>query len=347
MYIPEEEKQYLAYALEKVQEELDKHDTDQEVITRDLYEKRKYLWQELVGAERAIQDQYERTMQETDIIAGEKSLSENQLQVERLKKMLDSPYFARIDFQEEDEYDSETFYIGKFGLTDLEFFEQIICDWRSDVASVYYNYEPGPAAYQCPNGEIPGELKSKRQFQIERGEMLGCFDTSVSIGDRFLQRILSGHAGEQMKTIVDSIQQKQNEIIRDTDHSVVVLNGCAGSGKTSIALHRIAYLMYHARNTLSAADCIIFSPNSLFEDYIASVLPDLGEDKVWQTTFADFATGVLGDSMKFVRSSKRYRMTANSISVPREAKSLPDASGPVWKSWKRPSDLRMCILRAS
>jgi DNA helicase-2/ATP-dependent DNA helicase PcrA len=294
MYIPEEEKQYLAYALEKVQEELDKHDTDQEVITRDLYEKRKYLWQELVGAERAIQDQYERTMQETDIIAGEKSLSENQLQVERLKKMLDSPYFARIDFQEEDEYDSETFYIGKFGLTDLEFFEQIICDWRSDVASVYYNYEPGPAAYQCPNGEIPGELKSKRQFQIERGEMLGCFDTSVSIGDRFLQRVLSGHAGEQMKTIVDSIQQKQNEIIRDTDHSVVVLNGCAGSGKTSIALHRIAYLMYHARNTLSAADCIIFSPNSLFEDYIASVLPDLGEDKVWQTTFADFATGVLG-----------------------------------------------------
>ena len=294
MFIPEEEKQYLAYALGKVQVELDKHDADQEMITQDLYEKRKYLWQELVGAERAIQDRYERTMQESDIIAGEKTLTENRLQVERLKKMKDSPYFARIDFQEEDEYESEAFYIGKFGLTDLEFFEQVICDWRSDVASVYYNHEPGPASYQSPVGAIDGELKRKRQFQIERGEMQGCFDTTVSIGDRFLQRILSGHAGAQMKTIVDSIQQKQNEIIRDTDHSVVVINGCAGSGKTSIALHRIAYLMYHARKTLSAKECIIFSPNSLFENYIASVLPDLGEEKVWQTTFADFATGVLG-----------------------------------------------------
>ncbi len=294
MFIPEEEKQYLTYALGKVQEELDKHGANQELIEKDLYEKRKYLWQELVGAERAVQDQYERTMQESDIIAGEKTLSENRLQAERLKKMLDSPYFARIDFQEEDEYESEAFYIGKFGLTDLEFFEQVICDWRSDVASMYYNHEPGPAAYQSPVGEISGEMKRKRQFQIERGEMLGCFDTTVSIGDRFLQRILSGHAGEQMKTIVDSIQQKQNEIIRDTDHTVVVINGCAGSGKTSIALHRIAYLMYHARKTLTAKECIIFSPNNLFENYIASVLPDLGEEKVWQTTFADFATGVLG-----------------------------------------------------
>lgn len=294
MHIPQEEQQYLTYALEKVQEELEKYDYDQDERFRELYEKRKYLWQELVGAERAVQDQYERTAQESDIVAEEKALSEAQQQVYRLKKMLASPYFARVDFKEEDEYEAESFYIGKFGLTDMEFFEQIICDWRSDVAAVYYNYEPGPASYQCPNGTVNGEMTLKRQFQIERGQMLGCFDSTVAIEDMFLQRILSAHAGEQMKTIVDSIQHRQNEIIRDTDHSVVVINGCAGSGKTSVALHRIAYLLYHSRSALSAAECMIFSPNTLFEDYIASVLPDLGEDRVWQTTFADFATGILG-----------------------------------------------------
>ena len=123
MHIPEEELQYLAYALEKVQDELTKYDMDQDERSRELYEKRKYLWQELVGAERAVQDQYERTAQESDIVAGEKALMEGQLQLQRLKKMLQSPYFARVDFKEEDEYDTETFYIGKFGLTDMEFFE--------------------------------------------------------------------------------------------------------------------------------------------------------------------------------------------------------------------------------
>lgn len=292
--IPEEELRYLAYAEEKIAQELNKYGDDQADLKQDLYEKRKYLWQELVGAERAIQDRYERTAQESDIAAAEKTLTEAQLQAHRLKKLRDIPYFARVDFRE-DGYSSESFYIGKFGLTDMENFDQVICDWRSDVAALYYNFEPGAASFDCPNGTVRGELTRKRQFQIERGEMLGCFDTERSIQDQFLQRILGAHAGEQMKTIVDSIQKSQDEIIRDTAHSVVIIEGCAGSGKTSVALHRIAYLLYHARSSLSASECMIFSPNTLFEDYIASVLPDLGEDRVWQTTFADFAAEVLGE----------------------------------------------------
>ena len=294
MIIPEEELRHLAYTEEKIREELNKYGIDQADLKQDLFEKRKYLWQELVGADRAIQDQYERTAQESDIYAAEKTLSEAQQQEYRLKKLRETPYFARVDFQEAD-FPTETYYIGKFGLTDMDCFEQIICDWRSDVAALYYNFEPGPASFVCPNGEVCGEMTLKRQFQIERGEMLGCFDTTLSIQDQFLQRILGAHAGEQMKTIVNSIQKSQDEIIRDTAHSVVVINGCAGSGKTSVALHRIAYLLYHSRSSLSASECMIFSPNTLFEDYIASVLPDLGEDQVWQTTFADFATEVLGD----------------------------------------------------
>ncbi len=292
--IPEEELRYLAYAEEKIAQELNKYGDDQADLKQDLYEKRKYLWQELVGAERAIQDRYVRTAQESDIAAAEKTLTEAQLQAHRLKKLRDIPYFARVDFRE-DGYSSESFYIGKFGLTDMENFDQVICDWRSDVAALYYNFEPGAASFDCPNGTVRGELTRKRQFQIERGEMLGCFDTERSIQDQFLQRILGAHAGEQMKTIVDSIQKSQDEIIRDTAHSVVIIEGCAGSGKTSVALHRIAYLLYHARSSLSASECMIFSPNTLFEDYIASVLPDLGEDRVWQTTFADFAAEVLGE----------------------------------------------------
>lgn len=294
MNIPKEELNYLEYAKKKVQEELEQHGIGQEDLRRDLYEKRKYLWQELVGAERAIQDQYERTAQESDIEAGEKALSEAGQQEFRLKKMLETPYFARVNFKENGMSFEDAFYIGKFGLTDMDAFEQVICDWRSDVAALYYNFEPGAASFECPNGTVAGEMTLKRQFQIEHGEMLGCFDTTLSIEDQFLQRILSAHAGAQMKTIVDSIQHSQNAIIRDTAHSVVAINGCAGSGKTSVALHRIAYLLYHSRSSLTAAECMIFSPNSLFEDYIASVLPDLGEDRVWQTTFADFAHGILG-----------------------------------------------------
>ncbi len=292
--IPEEELRHLAQVEAKIQKELANRGLNQEDLRQALYEKRKYLWQELVGADRPIQDQYERTAQETDIRLGEKNLATAQQQEYQLKKLRDTPYFARVDFQEDGFGVPELFYIGKFGLTDMESFEQVICDWRSDVAALYYNFGPGRASFTCPNGEITGDLTRKRQFQIERGQMLGCFDTALSIEDQFLQRILNGHAGEQMKTIVDSIQESQNRIIRDTEHNVVIINGCAGSGKTSVALHRIAYLLYHTRSTLRASDCMIFSPNTLFEDYIASVLPDLGEDNVWQTTFADFASGIFG-----------------------------------------------------
>ena len=293
MEIPKEELEYLAFAKQKIAEELAERNAGQEEIQKDLYEKRKYLWEELVGNDRAAQDRYEEASQKSEIKAGEKMLGEANLQIIRLKRLQKTPYFARIDFKEEG-FPEESFYIGKFGLTDRKHYEQIICDWRSDIASIYYNYEPGPAEYTCEMGTIDGNLTRKRQFQIERGELIGCFDSTISIEDYFLQKILSAHAGSGMKTIVDSIQQQQNEIIRENDSAIVLINGCAGSGKTSIALHRIAYQLYRSRKTLKASDCMIFSPNNLFEDYIASVLPDLGEDNVWQTTFADFASSIFG-----------------------------------------------------
>lgn len=294
MNLPKEELEHLQYVRTKLQQAVRDASSGQEFIGKDLYEKRKYLWQELIGNDRAVhQDSFEEAAQVSEIKAGEKTLETAREHLYHLKKACDSPYFARIDFQEEGE-DEEALYIGKYGFTDLSTYDQLICDWRSEIASLYYEFEPGPAHYQCKIGQIDGELHRKRQFQIEHGEMIGCFDTSVSIEDQFLQRILGAHAGENMKTIVDSIQAHQNRIIRETDSPIVVINGCAGSGKTSVALHRIAYLLYHSNRKLQASQCMIFSPNLLFEDYIASVLPDLGEDNVWQTTFSEFASEILG-----------------------------------------------------
>lgn len=292
MGIPNEELEYLSFAKEKIEKELTALNAGQDAIQNELFEKRKYLWTEIMGT-RSASDRYEEAAQKSEIVEEEKKLKSAAMQLEALRKLRKTPYFARVDFKE-DGFPAEKVYIGHSGLTDMERYEQIICDWRSDIASIYYNYEPGPASYSCDMGDIDGEMTLKRQFQIENGEMLGCFDTELSIEDHFLQKILSAHAGESMKTIVDSIQGKQNEIIRETDSAIVMINGCAGSGKTSIALHRIAYLLYRSRKTLKATDCIIFSPNTLFEDYISSVLPDLGEESVWQTTFADFANEIFG-----------------------------------------------------
>lgn len=294
MDIPREEQEYLQQTLTMLREELHRRTKGHEEIEQELYEKRRYLWQELVGNDRAVQDNYERASQMSDIKESEKAENSSKQQIVKLRRMLQVPYFARIDFRENGETSPEKVYIGKFGYTDLATFTPVVCDWRSEIASLYYNFAPGAAEYTCPDGTVQGEMTRKRQFQIERGTLLGCFDTEISIEDQFLQRILGAKAGESMKTIVESIQKGQDEVIRDTESAVVLLLGCAGSGKTSIALHRLAYLLYRSRSTLSASDCMIFSPNNLFSEYIDSVLPDLGEESVWQTTFADFASSIFG-----------------------------------------------------
>ena len=256
MEIPREEQEYLEQTLAMLRKELQSRTRGHEDIEQDLYEKRRYLWQELVGNDRAVQDNYEKSSQMSDIKESEKAEDSSKRQIAKLRRMLQVPYFARIDFREISDSSAETVYIGKFGYTDLATFTPVVCDWRSEIASIYYNFAPGPAEYTCPDGTISGELTRKRQFQIERGELLGCFDTEISIEDQFLQRILGAKAGESMKTIVESIQKGQDAVIRDTESAIVVLLGCAGSGKTSIALHRLAYLLYRSRNTLSASDCM-------------------------------------------------------------------------------------------
>lgn len=213
-----------------------------------------------------------------------------QQQYKRLQRMADSPYFGRIDFWESGTgpEDTERIYTGIATLTEAATGEILIYDWRSPVAGMFYDFERGNAWYECPAGKIQGTILLKRQFKIVNGKMKYMFDADIKIEDELLQQVLSKSADDKMHTIVTSIQREQNRIVRDEGHRVLIVQGPAGCGKTSIALHRIAYLLYRERETISAKNVVIFSPNHIFSDYISQVLPEIGEENVLQTTFQDY-----------------------------------------------------------
>lgn len=194
-----------------------------------------------------------------------------------------NPYFGKIIFR--DNINEEEIYIGITHVEDdLEYY---IHDWRSPICSLFYDYEVGKASYLSPDGLVSGDLKVKRQYKIEDGKLKGIFDTSINIEDDVLQQVLAEDSNDKMKNIVNTIQQEQNKVIRNTEDKTLIVQGIAGSGKTSVALHRIAFLLYKIKN-LSSQNVLIFSPNQVFSEYISNVLPELGEDNTLQTTFNKF-----------------------------------------------------------
>ena len=211
-----------------------------------------------------------------------------------LEKMIQSPYFARIDFKFEDEDIFENIYIGRTSLKKDETNEFFIYDWRSPIASVFYRFVLGQVFYDAPGGRITGEVNLKRQYEISKGELEYYFDADVQIVDEFLRKLLSQNTSPKMKTIVETIQREQDIVIRDMENDLMMVQGVAGSGKTSIALHRAAYLMYQGLSSKLAADNIlIISPNTLFEQYISNVLPELGEEHVVSVVFEDIIASVV------------------------------------------------------
>jgi len=219
-------------------------------------------------------------------------------QIKRLEKMLQSPYFARIDFNEDGSSFEEVIYIGIHSLMNDKTGELIVYDWRAPVSSMFYDYETGRAMYISPTGTVEGDLLLKRQYRIKNGKLEYMFDCSLKIDDEILQDVLGRSADSRMKTIVTTIQREQNRVIRNDSHRLLIVQGPAGSGKTSIALHRIAYLLYRYRKSVNAENIVIFSPNKVFNDYISSVLPELGEENVQRTTFFDYTGKILGIRMK-------------------------------------------------
>lgn len=218
----------------------------------------------------------------------------------RLTKILAIPYFGRIDFLEKKENSKVMpIYIGIHTFYDPESRATLIHDWRAPVPSMFYDHELGEAGYRSPSGEIKGVISLKRQYRIRGGKMEFMIESALTVHDDILQKELSSNADDKMKNIVATIQREQNRIIRNEDIRTLIIQGVAGSGKTSIALHRIAYLLYTFRDSISSKDILIISPNKVFSDYISNVLPELGEETVPETSMEQILSGVLEHKYKY------------------------------------------------
>ena len=217
---------------------------------------------------------------------------------EQIKKLIESPYFGRLQFvYEGDDFDeAENFYVGRFGFSD-EDGNSIIYDWRAPVCNMYYEFELGEAYYEVQDCRFHGQIIGKRQFKIENSQILYSVDSSLTIQDVELQKTLNQYANEKMKTIITSIQREQNKIVRNESAYNVIIQGVAGSGKTAVALHRIAYYLYKYRDTLQANRVFILSPNKVFGDYISSVLPELGEQPIRSFTLDELTLNLLPKSI--------------------------------------------------
>ena len=249
-------------------------------------------WEDLRVRPTAIsQMEMQQLATEYDRFTARKAFAEEEAR--RAEKMLPKPYFGRIDFQEDGASAPEQIRVGLYALSD-ENGGLMVYDWRAPVCGLYYDSLPGRAAYRCPDGAIEGELTLKRQYSIEKGELKYFVDTGESIDDTILMEMLSGAASTHMRQIVSTIQAEQNAAIRSEGARVVSVVGGAGSGKTSIAMHRAAYLMYRRGAALDASRIQILSPGTAFSEYVSTVLPELGEENIRARTLFEMVCQILG-----------------------------------------------------
>lgn len=274
------EKTYLRNTSKEISNQLDVLGKEIHVKEEELTEFKKILWEDK-GSIDSVEMQ-------TGMMASELEASYMLMKMEYYKKLLKvqySPYFGRVDFKENGE-EEKPIYIGLTNVQkDLNY---LVYDWRSPIASLFYDYGIGPCMYEAPDGEISGYMSLRRQYKIENEKLIRVFDNDLNVVDECLQEVLSESSSEKMKNIVNTIQSEQNEIIRNISNKNLIVQGIAGSGKTSVALHRIAFLLYKIKN-LKSSNVLIFSPNKVFSEYISDVLPELGEENTSETTFHDFA----------------------------------------------------------
>ncbi|PEB50460.1 helicase [Bacillus pseudomycoides] len=259
---------------------------------KDVVQIRKHFWDDVTvnvdNAKEAVETAASIKQQAELLSEREQNHRHAYNQLKGLKRLQQSPYFGRIDFIEDGESSGESIYLGIHSFYDESTEQFLVYDWRAPISSLYYDYSLGRAKYVAPNETISGEMTLKRQYVIRNGQIISMFDTGVTIGDKLLQEVLGNNANTQMKSIVSTIQKEQNQIIRNETSRLLVVQGAAGSGKTSAALQRVAYLLYRYRDTLHAEQIVLFSPNSMFNSYVSTVLPELGEDNMKQTTFQEY-----------------------------------------------------------
>ncbi|WP_242582658.1 HelD family protein [Hymenobacter telluris] len=249
--------------------------------------------------------EHQSSMDDADMVAAGQSINRmaftGEAAVSRKRKLLklgQSPYFGRVDFAAKNQAVTPV-YIGIHSFLDERQRRNLIYDWRAPIASLFYDFELGEASYRTPSGTIQGAIERKRQYKIRDGRMEFMLDSDVNINDDVLQRELAKSSDDKMKNIVATIQRDQNAVIRNETASVMIIQGVAGSGKTSIALHRMAFLLYRYRETIAAHDLLIISPNKVFADYISNVLPELGEEHIPELSMDELAADLLGQPYTF------------------------------------------------
>nr|WP_163247943.1 UvrD-helicase domain-containing protein [Clostridium argentinense] len=288
--------EWLENVLREVKKQLEEKRNFKDNFKKEAIETQRELWENVgaISVQNGLQ-QVVDFMQFIDTMKIQKRKHEFERKlVDKYENMISSPYFARMDFKEEGEEKAEKYYIGISNLIN-EDFDFLIYDWRAPISSMFYDYEIGNAYYKCPEGIINGKISMKRQYKISDGKIDYMFDSNIKIDDEVLQDILSKSSDNKMKAIITTIQKDQNKAIRNEKYKNLIVQGPAGSGKTSVALHRIAYLLYKHRDIITAKNIVIFSPNNIFNDYISNVLPQLGEDNMLQTTFKEYMHKVLED----------------------------------------------------
>ena len=290
----QDERRYLGEVLQKLssarallQEQIDAAADQVLEMKRQIWESQAEMdTKEMAASRVSVSDEMDR---------GEEIIRE----AKRLDKLLLSPYFGRIDFQEDGKEEILPVYQGIHSFIEDENLKNIIYDWRAPISSMFYDFESGPAFFTAPMGRIEGDISLKRQYRIVGGEMEYMIESAMNIDDLVLQKELSRTSDEKMKNIVATIQKEQNRIIRDEEAKVLIIQGSAGSGKTSIALHRVAFLLYRFKQILNSRNILILSPNKVFGSYISNVLPELGEENILEMSFEEMAQELLGKKAKF------------------------------------------------
>ena len=281
--------EYLSFVLEKLQARL--AEISQSLLDgqKEIENMHDYYWQNYTEMDQYGYEDYDN---QQALLHQVNANQEQLLLRSRFRKMLDSPFFGRVDFCYDGDDEPEIFYIGIGNFAELP----LIYDWRSPVSGLFYDFDRGPASYLAPGGEMTGEICSKWQYKIRDGKMIYGFESDVKIDDDILKAELGSNGEVQLKNIIRTIQKEQNAIIRNTKDRILVIQGAAGSGKTSVALHRIAYLLYHDRQNLKSSNILILSPNGVFSDYISHILPELGEENIQEMSFDLFAYRKLQDT---------------------------------------------------
>ena len=285
-------REYLQYVLKCLNDRLAQADAAILEGEKEIEDMHEYYWENYTEMDQYGYEDYDNQQ----ALFRQMNANEEQFRLrKRFKKMQDSPFFGRVDFRYDGDEEAETFYIGIGNLSESAGSLPLVYDWRAPVSGLFYDYDKGPASYEAPSGIFEGEVTSKWQYKIRNGKMLYEFESDVKIDDEILGAELGSNGEVQLKNIVRTIQKEQNEIIRNTKDKIMVIQGAAGSGKTSVALHRIAYLLYHDRENLKSSNVLILSPNGVFADYISHILPELGEENIREMSFDLFAYRELKD----------------------------------------------------